>query len=150
MNPASFSVNGQSYVIIYYYDRVILSGDLHQVFKCKQDSLLGFASYFSELSTEEKYSIAEVYREGTINKERACENASLLPLEYFEIKMLRKKIESCDCSPSVMRKKIKHFFSLRDEDINLLQLEDMSEEMAKTIEVMTEIAKKYIYMGDSR
>lgn len=132
-----FKEDGTGGSIVIFEDRVILSGDHgSQVFTKNISSFSRFAVQFKAMNLKEKISICQIKLEGEVNKARACLNVARLKIPTEQKDLLIEKIKDCECSPQTMRKKMKHFFSLTDKDIDMLDLEDYADELLETIKTM--------------
>lgn len=139
---------GNDVLLVNTGDRIMMSGGCgHQVFTPPTPMQINdFLYILKKWDRDRIKEIAVLHREGYVNNKRAADNVDLLDSLSEEYrKDLKEKILSCDCSPSLMRKKLSHYFKLTKQEIDMLDLEDENEEFTQTIDKIIEISKAYIY-----
>lgn len=134
---------GVNYVdtVIFYADRVILSGNSgHQAFSNKLGPL-GFCEGFLTLNFHARKLLAQIHLEGVVNKARAIKNLNKLG---FINTRVSETVQGCDCSPTVMRKKLKSKFQWSDEEVDLLDMEDPHADMVRSVEGMVAFCEEFV------
>lgn len=128
--------DGVTYSLVDLGDRLMFSGgDLHQVFMMR-------ATKWEDIMIDSLRKSAVLFVEGTVNNKRAAMNVSkIASLSVSDRIHLVEKIESCDCAPSVMRRKLRQYFNLSENEIAMLDLEDEDPRFTESVRIAEDMVK---------
>jgi len=103
-----------------------------------------FFTSFPLMSKKQVYDFALIDRETTTNKERAYTNIHKLGLDDILSRIMHEQIEDSSCTPIPLRKKLKHYFKVTEEQLDMLELEDYSIGFEESYQLMKDFCEDFI------
>lgn len=134
-----------SFTLFYNADIIrINSGEIFQEFTNIGKTLGDFCSQFLSFSLHDKERLALHYRDSSVNKERAIANIPKINLDEIRKHILEERITDSSCNALGLRKKLRHYFSITDTDLDVLELDEFKPELINSINGMVDFCNTFL------